>query len=190
MSTELRNTFQEIANAIRTKSGTTEPISARNFASSILSLNAGAGAGGSKITVYTLIPECTAVPIDSTTIIENIYFNTSLSEEEVISLIDNAFASVPDWPEELGPMTYVFMSETTDKWMMVMVMVQEGMYFIQAFNKEPTTEEEEEAAVVFIGGPNASEMGAPFTGWNPNFSGELALNETNAYVEMIVSEQG
>ena len=182
MADQLRTTFSEIADAIRTKSGTTEPISARNFASSILNLSA----GGSKITVYTLIPPCTAVPIDSTTMIENIYFNTSLSEAEVISIIDNAFASVLGWLEEMGPFTYVFMNETNDK--MIMVMVNEGMYGVQAFSgAEPESPEE---AIVFISGPGASELGVSFTGWNPNFNGELPINETNAFVEMMSTRMG
>ena len=41
MADQLRTTFSEIADAIRTKSGTTEPISARNFANSILNLQSG-----------------------------------------------------------------------------------------------------------------------------------------------------
>lgn len=48
MADQLRTTFSEIADAIRTKSGTTEPISARNFASSILSLNVGGGSGSAE----------------------------------------------------------------------------------------------------------------------------------------------
>lgn len=182
MADQLRTTFSEIADAIRTKSGTTEPISARNFASSILSLNA----GGSKITVYTLIPPCTAVPIDSTTMIENIYFNTSLSEAEVGSLMDNAFASVPGWLEEMGPSTCVFMNENNDK--AVMLEGGEGNYIIQALSGAKP--EGPEDAIVFISGPLASEMGVSFTGWNPNFSGELPINETNAFVEMMSAQMG
>ena len=156
MADQLRTTFSEIADAIRTKSGTTEPISARNFASSILNLSA----GGSKITVYTLIPPCTAVPIDSTTMIENIYFNTSLSEAEVISIIDNAFASVPGWLEDMGSMTYVFMNDSQET--MIIVGIISGMYLIQgvANNPEPQVSE----AILFIGGPDASAIGLGFTG--------------------------
>lgn len=140
-------------------------------------------ATGGGVTIYTLVLPCTAVPIDSTTMIENVYFNTSLSEAEVISLIDNAFASVPDWP--MGSAAYVFMSETNDK--AIMIMIEEGIYIIQAFNREP---EGAEDAMVFISGPGLSEMGAPFTGWNPNFSGELAINEINSFVETMALQQG
>lgn len=182
MADQLRTTFSEIADAIRTQSGTTEPISARNFASSILSLNA----GGSKITVYTLIPPFTAVPIDSTTMIENIYFNTSLSEAEVISIIDNAFASVPGWLEEMGPMAYVFMNESETT--MIMIGIINGSYLIQgiANNLDPDPLE----AALFIGGPNASAMGFGFSGWNPNFNGSLFINETNAYVATMSANMG
>ena len=55
---------------------------------------AGSNSSGG-VTIFTLIPPCTAVPVDSTTMIENIYFNTDLSETEVTSLMDNAFTSVP-----------------------------------------------------------------------------------------------
>lgn len=184
MADQLRTTFSEIADAIRTKSGSSEPISARNFASSILNLNA--GAGGSKITVYTLIPPCTAVPIDSTTMIENIYFNMSLSEAEVISIIDNAFASIPGWLENMGPMAYVFMNESNKT--MVIVGIHSGMYIIQGFANNP--EPEASDAALFIGGPNASAMGLGFTGWNPNFNGELPINETNAYIETMSAQMG
>lgn len=184
MADQLRTTFSEIADAIRTKSGTTEPISARNFASSILNLNA----GGSKITVYTLIPPCTAVPVDSETMIENIYFNTSLSEAEVISIIDNAFASVPGWLEEIGPMTQVFMNESETT--MIMVGIMNGLYVIQGFANNPKPNELE--AILFVGGPNASAVGLElgFTGWNPNFSGSLFINETNAYVATMSANMG
>ena len=182
MADQLRTTFSEIADAIRTKSGTTEPISARNFASSILNLNA----GGSKITVYTLIPPCTAVPIDSETMIENIYFNTNLSEAEVISIIDNAFASVSGWVDNMGPMTYVFMNGTFTT--TVIVGINEGVYIIQGFANNPEPNELE--ALLFVGGPNASAIGLGFTGWNPSFNGSLAINETNTLVETQFSSMG
>lgn len=139
----------------------------------------------SGVTIYTLIPPCTAVPIDSTTMIENIYFNTSLSEAEVISIIDNAFASVPGWAENMGLMTYVFMNQTNDK--AIMLQGAEGNYIIQAFTKEPASEEEGLAAIAFISGPIADSVGVSFTGWNPSFSGELPINETNAFCEMQFS---
>jgi hypothetical protein len=118
--------------------------------------------------------------------IENIYFNTNLSEAEVISMIDNAFASVPGWLDEMGPFTYMFMNETNDK--MIMVMANEGIYGIQAFSG--TEPEGPEDAIVFISGPGASEAGVSFTGWNPNFNGELPINETNSFVEMMASQRG
>lgn len=140
----------------------------------------------SGVTIYTLIPPCTAVPIDSTTMIENIYFNTSLSEAEVISIIENSFASVPGWLDEMGPFTYVFMNETNDK--VVMLQSNAAMSVIQAFSgAEPESPEE---AIVFISGPGTSELGLSFTGWNPNFNGALPINETNAYVEMMSTQMG
>lgn len=138
----------------------------------------------SGVTIYTLIPPCTAVPIDSTTMIENIYFNTSLSEAEVISIMDNAFASVPGWVENMGSMTYVFMNESNET--MVLVGINSGMYIIQGFANNPEPQELE--AILFIGGPNASAIGLGFTGWNPSFNGSLAINDTNAVIEMHFSE--
>jgi hypothetical protein len=138
----------------------------------------------SGVTIYTLIPPCTAVPIDSTTMIENIYFNTSLSEAEVVSIIDNAFASIPGWLDNMGSMTYVFMNESNET--MIIVGINSGMYIIQGVANNPDPQPEE--AILFIGGPNANATGLGFTGWNPSFNGSLAINETNTVIEMHFSE--
>lgn len=135
------------------------------------------------VTIYTLIPPCTAVPIDSTTMIENIYFNTNLSETEVNSIIGNAFASIPGWLENMGSMTYVFMNESNET--MVLVGINNGLYIVQGVANNPDPDPSE--VILFIGGANASAAGLGFTGWNPNFNGELSINETNAYAEMMFS---
>ena len=91
----LKPFLEGIADAIREKKKTTELINAQNFRSEILSIKGGLievtelPEVGEEDTVYKLLgSKPTIVPNNG--YVEKVYFNTSLSVEEVVSILENA----------------------------------------------------------------------------------------------------
>ena len=82
---ELNSFLTSIADAIRSKKGTAEPINASNFASEIESIPGG-GSGAKLKTLGQKI----ATPVPNSGKVETVYFNTELSVEEVVNIIANA----------------------------------------------------------------------------------------------------
>ena len=89
---ELNSFLKGIADAIRSKKGTTDKINASNFASEIASIS---GGGSSAHIIKPGELSCTAVP--NTGFVEKIYFNKNLSIDEINSLIKDNFPPDTDW---------------------------------------------------------------------------------------------
>ena len=164
MATQLRPFLKSIADAIRNKKGTTETINAQDFASEIESIEGGGTGGATLKGGWT----GTAVPVDTTTFVENIYFNTQLSSEEVANLVEQNIGFYPTYSEErIG---LVFASETNT--ITILMASIDGIYIIAS----------EDMSMVFFAydstgaGQDVSEIG--FSGWNSAFNGTLAVNGT------------
>ena len=82
---ELTDYLKTIADAIRSKKGTTDKINASNFASEIESIS-GSGGAGAVIKKTGVSFPTTPVPISG--LVEKIYINTSLSTEEVVAICE------------------------------------------------------------------------------------------------------
>ena len=177
---QLKPFLTGIANAIRTKKGTTAQINAQDFASEIESIEGGGGSATLK-GGWTGTP----IPVDTTTFVENIYLNTQLSSEEVISLIDNN-SSLFD--SHMG----CIIASTENQSTILTVVLAEGIYGIMDYATEYIyfvySKEQPEEVIAQFG----------FNGWNPDFNGTIAFNSINiattlgilgsAHIEEVVED--
>ena len=107
MATQLRPFLTNIANAIRSKKGTTAPINAQNFASEIESISGGAGGAFIKTTSGTPIP---VFKSDLEQTIEKVYFNTDIEPQKVVDMIKNIINTYFAGDDATGSASYVFRS--------------------------------------------------------------------------------
>lgn len=82
--TELAPFLTRIADAIRTKKGTTGTINAQDFANEIESISGSAGSA-----TLEQIARPIAIPTDASILIDNIYFNIYMKPDEVCNLVEN-----------------------------------------------------------------------------------------------------
>lgn len=162
----LNEFLTSIADAIRNKKGTSDKINAQNFASEISSIEGGGSSGGATLKSGLL---STAVPVDNTTYIENIYLNTQLSNEEIVNLLENNISLSPTYGAE-APTGFIFTPTTSG--LSIVVIAMNGIaaivdmitgYFYFAYD---TTGAGEDIAM------------AGFSGWNTDFNGVIVINDT------------
>lgn len=166
MATQLRPFLTDIANAIRTKKGTTAPINAQNFASEIESISGG-GSGGASLNMGW--EQSTPIPADDTTIIQNIYFNTKLTQTDL--------SNIQGFITFCATSNYVIIGEFDN-----------GACAI--YSLDPNTFEPSTFYYMYKdGATEITEVG--FSGWNPDFDGVVEVNETNLtmYVEQGLLNQ-
>ena len=157
-----------IANAIRTKKGTTAQINAQDFASEIESIEGGESSGGATLKGGWT---GTAVPVDATTTIENIYLNKQLSNEEIVNLIETNISLSPIYSAE-EPKGFICVTATGGVALTIIAMNGIGAivdynipYFYFAYDTTGA-------------GHDIDEVG--FSGWNPDFDGVIMINETQS----------
>lgn len=126
--------------------------------------NAGGSSSGGVIEVDKLpsptIPDpSSSGPVTNTGYIEKVYFNTSLSEEEVIAELDKL-----TYAEGL-PMNVLLLKP--DRSMILAVMKQGTMTAIADMATE---------TYFWVNSDASTNMQIPFVGWNPDFNGELEIN--------------
>lgn len=134
---------------------------------------AGSNSGGG-VTIFT--PEGAGTPIPVSGLIENIYFNTSLSTSEVHAIIDEALivnAPISEIMEQ-DMMYVVYASSASDMTMVAIGRMPQG-YIIAANLVRGDVRQEE---VVYVDGALASTTEVSFVGWNPNMT-EISVNATN-----------
>lgn len=177
MPSELKPFLTEIANAIRTKKGTTDKINAQNFASEIASISGGGSGGATLDTGWT----GTAVPVDTNTTIQNIYFNTQASNEEVAICFNNYFEGNED-EEKLG---FILFGQNTGVGIIIGSMGAELNLIVvgQDDNEIPIY-------VNDLTGQGQDVENFGFSGWNPDFNGMLVINDTpTPYISGIELEK-
>lgn len=176
---QLKPFLTGIANAIRTKKGTTAPINAQNFASEIESIEGGGSAiiKGVDATVATAVPIHT---LDSTETdaIQNIYLNTQLSVEEVCNLIDecNTTFNNGEKVEEFNLIVFC----TSDFSIIVGVMYVQGIYALAFGNESSYCFAYDSTGT----GQDITELG--FSGWNSEISNVIEVNTYN-YIGLMSS---
>lgn len=163
---ELNSFLTGIADAIRSKKGTTDKINAQNFASEIESISGGGGGavikteGGWK---GTTVPE--------SGLVDKVYFNTNLSVEEVVEIAETLnFASI-----EGVNISACFTDATMDQAIVIM-----------KHNAEEIGLPEDAYLVMFAmagsGGylfQSQNVLETDWIGWNPEFTGVLDVNMEN-----------
>lgn len=155
----LNSFLTSIADAIRSKKGTTDKINASNFASEIAGISGGGGA------VVKTIGGWHGTTVPNSGYVENVYVNTSLSIAEVTALLDNIDISTETYQ------AYIITNEEATKVIGIMDPSGFGDYegyiiFGQNADGSPVpilnTSSEEVVTELF---------GITFTGWYADFTG-------------------
>lgn len=176
-----KSTLVDIANQIREKNGSTDLIKVADLDDAVAELSGGGVVEVDVLPEPTVVVPGTQGPIPAEGYVDTVYINTSLSNEEVVAEIEK----IPLTPgnAKMVVTTCESMSNLTMDDVMVGLLLQdsndEKVYVI------------ENMAMVSLGDmngiywidPSAStvmpEMVAlcGFTGWNPNFNGEIKVNK-------------
>ena len=161
---ELNSFLKGIADAIRSKKGTTEKINASNFASEIESIS---GSGGA---VIKTIGGWQGTVVPNTGTVENVYVNTNLSVDEVNTLLDNItfvmegeYIIASETGSMIGVMNASIITSGAFSGYLIFGMNENGI--IPIFNSSI----EDFALEMF---------GIPFTGWYSDFNGIFEFNAT------------
>lgn len=179
---ELNSFLTSIADAIRSKKGTTDKISASNFASEIASISGGGDA------VVKTIGGWHGTVVPNTGYVENVYVNTSLSIAEVTALLDSITYNIQ------GAYEYSIFNETASKGIMIFNLdvvtgVANSGYMIGGIA-------DTESGVIPILNTSTEELatemfGVAFTGWYSDFNGIYEFNDTavSEFAEMLIGTQ-
>lgn len=118
----LDSLLKGVADAIREKKGTTEKINPKNYKNEILSINSSATVnvpGGWK-----------ATPVPNSGHVENVYFNTELSVEEVVKLLEQLDFIDMDPGNPDAPLVYMVFSTADNNKGMAIEKYSDGTYDI------------------------------------------------------------
>lgn len=126
--------------------------------------NTGGSSSGGVIEVDKLpsptIPDpSSSGPVTNTGYVEKVYFNTSLSEEEVIAELDKLTYA------EGEPINGLLIK--SDQSMILVALKFGTLYVIADMLNE---------MFYWVSSDASTQMGTPFIGWNPDFNGELEIN--------------
>ena len=163
--TNLHDYLTSIANTIRNKKGTSSQINAQDFASEIESIEGGGSGGATLKGGWT----GTAVPVDETTYIENIYLNIQMSVGEVVSLIETNISLSPGFIQYGQPVCYVCWNSDGTKGVIATNM--QGVLIIADVLLEQIYFAYDSTGA----GQDMAETG--FSGWNPDFNGVVEIND-------------
>ena len=153
----LNSFLKGIADAIRSKKGTTEPINAQNFASEIASIS---GGGGGSVTV-TIPGEWQGTAVPNSGYVDKVYVNNSLSMEEVNKLLSQIDYSSTDGSY------YNAVTDGNNSYLYT----HSGSNSILYYSSETGNETTLYASYEYDDG-NGS-----FIGWNPNASMQLEIGK-------------
>ena len=154
---ELNSFLTGIADAIRSKKGTNDKINASNFASEIESIEAGGGA------VIKTKGGWQGTPVPNSGYVENVYFNTNLSIDEVVSILDTISLN-----EEMG-FEIILGSELDENGdsHIITISKMKNVWTIEV-NAGDTLQE-----ILFV---SSDDFDFSFVGWNTNITYPLAVN--------------
>ena len=180
---ELNGFLTGIADAIRSKKGTTDKINASNFASEIESISGGGGAGA----VIKTEGDWVGTTVPNSGYVENVYINTSLSVDEVNALLDSIVFTLD------GAYEYIIAVEDFSTILTIlnasaMTNGEYPGYMIAAVKHDATTEAENIIPIFNSSIPELTgEFGvAPFEGWYSEFNGIFEFNNTASNPEGMV----
>lgn len=153
-----------IADAIRSKKGTTDKINASNFASEIASISGGGGASA----VIKTLPSWQGTAVPNNGYVENVYFNTSLSVDEVTSIFNKLTFTID--PSQDGIEIWsCFTDDTMSNVIAINHWIEEDYYRIYWLYGDSGN-----VKCVFT-----TESTLDYFGWNPNFNGIATFNMDN-----------
>ena len=161
----LNSFLKSIADAIRSKKGTTDKINASNFASEIASITGGGGA------VIKTKGDWVGTAVPESGLVDKVYFNTSLSVDEVVEiaknrnylLYDGMYVSVCFTDATMQKVIVIIkvpantFGNAEDTYLIQVAFDQENLYYFQTFDVN----------------------GEGWVGWNPNIAGVVDVNMEN-----------
>ena len=162
---ELNSFLKNIADAIRSKKGTTDKINASNFAKEIASITGGGGA------VIKTKGDWVGTAVPESGLVDKVYFNTNLSVEEFVEIAETlTFASIEGtnisvcFTDANMEQAIVIMKEfgelfglSEDVYVVMVATASYGGYLFQSQNVLETD----------------------WIGWNPEFTGVVDVNMEN-----------
>lgn len=150
-----KQTLVDIADAIREKTGSVESIAIEDLDDAVAGIQAGEGGnGGGLVEVDELQGPYLCTPVPNSGYVEKVYFDTSLSIEQVVA--------------ELEKLTYdqsggCALLINNDYSTILLAMVNNGAYIIV----------DDEKMILYF---SSVDMGNGQVGWNSAFNGEIEVN--------------
>ena len=164
---KLNSFLTSIADAIRSKKGTTEPINAQNFASEIASISGGSGGA-----VIKTIGGWQGTAVPESGLVDKVYFNTALTIEEFIELTQTLnFAFLDDMyisacvSDEAMQRAIAIMKQPAE-----VIGLPEDVYIIAAMGFDY------EGYYCF---QSQDVLGTGWVGWDPAFTGVVNVDMEN-----------
>ena len=155
---ELNSFLTGIADAIRSKKGTTDKINASNFASEIESIES--GSGGGSVTV-TIPGEWQGTAVPNSGYVDKVYVNNSLSMEEVNQLLSQIDYSSTDG------YYYNAVTDGNNSYLYT----HNGTNNIMYYSSETGNE------TLLYSSSEYDDGNGSFIGWNPNFNMQLEIGK-------------
>ena len=154
----LNSFLTSIADAIRSKKGTTDKINASNFASEIESIESGSGGGSATVTVPG---EWQGTTVPNSGYVDKVYVNNSLSMEEVNKLLSQIDYSSTDGSY------YNAVTDGNNSYLYT----HSGSNSILYYSSETGNE------ITLYASSEYNDGNGSFIGWNPNASMQLEIGK-------------
>jgi hypothetical protein len=149
-----KQTLVDIADAVREKTGSEDLIAIEDLDDAVKNISGGGNGGGGIVEVDDLPNPALAIPVPNTGYVEKVYFDTSLSVDEVV-------AELQKLSYEEGFYYILYDGENSD---IEIEDYGDGRYYIGVYINN-------EYASIFTNDTRSQNFG-----WNPDFNGEIEFN--------------